>query len=89
MGRKEQQTAKKMCRKCGIEKPLVEFYDHTVSRDRKHSWCTACCRENAAIKYKARRVAKPRYTSLLAELADLRAQVQNLTQHQQTSGVSA
>ena len=32
----------KICNKCGIEKPLSEFYNRTASKDGKDYYCKEC-----------------------------------------------
>lgn len=32
----------KICSKCDIEKPLEQFYNHTIGKDGKHSECIDC-----------------------------------------------
>jgi hypothetical protein len=32
----------KLCKRCGQEKPLTEFYSHKSTKDRRHPWCKAC-----------------------------------------------
>ena len=32
----------KICNKCGIEKPLSEFYNRSASKDKKTTYCKAC-----------------------------------------------
>ena len=35
----------KVCKKCGNEKPLLEFYAHRGTKDRRATYCKACARE--------------------------------------------
>jgi hypothetical protein len=35
---------KKTCKKCGEDKPLLEFYAHRGTRDRRASWCKECAK---------------------------------------------
>lgn len=73
---KNQRTTKKPCRACGLEKPLTEFYDHASNLDHKHNTCIACHKERCLKRYHARkRPAMPLRRDLLAEVAELRAQV--------------
>ena len=32
----------KICNKCGIEKPLSEFYNRSATKDKKTTYCKAC-----------------------------------------------
>lgn len=34
----------KRCRKCGVPKPVGDFYPHPKNSDGRHSWCIVCCR---------------------------------------------
>lgn len=43
----------KSCSKCGISKPMGQFYKGS-GRDGRHTWCAACCRANDAERRKRR-----------------------------------
>lgn len=44
----------KVCSKCGVEKPLSDFYKQANGKYGRHSWCKECYREhqnNSSISY--------------------------------------
>ena len=45
----------KKCNKCGVEKPLTEFYKHTNRKDKRDSVCKLCARARAAARYEAKK----------------------------------
>ena len=45
----------KKCTKCGVEKPLSEFYKRKNTKDLVDSWCKPCCRQSSkALHFKNR-----------------------------------
>lgn len=45
----------KTCNRCAAAKPLEEFFGNSATKDRKHRWCKACCRETAREYYRKTR----------------------------------
>lgn len=43
----------KLCKRCGTEKPLTEFYANSTTKDRRQYWCKACSK--ASVKALHRR----------------------------------
>lgn len=42
---------KKVCTRCGVERPIEEFYKHTTGKDGHYTICKFCCTEYAS-KYR-------------------------------------
>jgi hypothetical protein len=52
----------KTCIRCGLEKPLSEFYAHTKARDRLQPRCKTCERARMRQAMRERRGSKKRMT---------------------------
>jgi len=59
---------KKSCIRCGVEKPLTDFYKHPAMADGHLGKCSQCCREQATAN---RRKNQERYDSYDAARRDL------------------
>lgn len=52
-------TITKQCNRCGIEKPLIDFYKSNAVKDGYRNQCKACCKELQSCRDKKIRLDTP------------------------------